>query len=43
MLLLVKYEPAWKSGWGFLAGAKAPPRKGMLWDPVQSKVDSEVC
>ena len=27
ILLLVKYEPVWKTGWGFPEGAKAPPGK----------------
>ena len=31
------YSSSWKTGWGFPAGAKAPPRKGMPWNPVQSR------
>ena len=41
-LLLVESEATWRSNWGLLAGAEAPPRKGGPEDPVQSEADSEV-
>ena len=36
-LLLIESEVTWRSNWGLLAGAEAPPRKGGTEDPVQSE------
>ena len=43
ILLLDKYEPAWKSGWGFPAGADIPPRKGESMGACQIRARSDVC
>ena len=40
-LLLVESEATWRSNWGLLAGAEAPPWKGGPEDPLQSEADSE--
>ena len=41
-LLLFESTATWRSNWGLLAGAEAPPRKSEPEDPVQSEADSEV-